>query len=385
MKALINARIETISHGTIEDGVILVDAGKIIAVGSDVTIPPDAEIIDTEGCYVTPGLIDAHTHIGAFEQGIPESFTDGNEMTDPVTPQLRILDSFTPQDTAFEDALSGGVTCVQTLPGSANVIGGQGAIIKTVGKIADEMVILHPSSMKAALGENPIGVYKEKKILPTTRMGNAACMREALVKVQNYMSKAEESAEKGTFHARDLKWESLVPVLKGKLPLSIHAHRADDIATAIRICEEFGLKYSIEHCTEGHLIPEYLGNRQVKAAVGPTLSSKSKLELKNKSWETMKTLIDAGCHVCMITDHPVIPIEHLVVCAALAFKAGLSREDALKCITLNGAEHLGIQDRVGSIEKDKDADLVIWDGDPLDIRTNVNMTLINGEVVYRKE
>lgn len=385
MKAFINARIETVSQGTIEDGVLLVEGSTISAVGSDVTIPPDAEIIDAEGCFITPGLIDAHTHIGAFEQGIPESFTDGNEMTAPVTPQLRILDSFTPQDTAFQDALSGGVTCVQTLPGSANVIGGQGAIIKTNGAIADEMVILAPSSMKAALGENPIGVYKEKKVLPTTRMGNAACMRDAFIKTRNYIEKEAEASEKDTFHERDLTWESLVPVLEGEVPLSIHAHRADDIATAIRICEEFGVKYTIEHCTEGHIIAEYLGKKQVRAAVGPTMSSRPKLELKNKSWETMKRLLDAGCHVCMITDHPVIPIEHLSLCASLAFRAGLSREDALKCITLYAAEHLGIEDRVGSIEKGKDADLVMWDGDPLDSRSSVVMTLINGDVVYRKD
>ena len=385
MKAFINARIETISHGIIEDGVLLVEGGTIIAVGNDVTIPPDAGIIDAEGRFITPGLIDAHTHIGAFEQGIPESFTDGNEMTSPITPQLRIIDSFTPQDTAFQDALSGGVTCVQTLPGSANVIGGQGAVIKTRGAIVDEMVILAPSSMKAALGENPIGVYKEKKVLPTTRMGNAACMRDAFIKAQNYIEKEMDASEKDSFHERDLTWESLVPVLEGEIPLSIHAHRADDIATAIRICEEFGVKYTIEHCTEGHIIAGYLGKKKVMAAVGPTMSSRSKLELKNKSWETMKKLLEAGCHVCMITDHPVIPIEHLSLCASLAFRAGLSREDALKCITLYAAEHLGIQDRVGSIEKGKDADLVMWDGDPLDSRSSALMTMIDGEVVYRKE
>ncbi len=385
MKAFINAMIETISDGTIEDGVILVEKGRILAAGVNITIPTDTEIIDAEGRFITPGLIDAHTHIGAFEQGIPESFTDGNEMTSPITPQLRIIDSFTPQDTAFQDALSGGVTCVQTLPGSANVIGGQGAVIKTHGSIVDEMVLIAPSSMKAALGENPIGVYKEKKILPTTRMGNAACMRDAFIKTQNYIEKEMKASEKDSFHDRDLTWESMVPVLEGEIPLSIHAHRADDIATAIRICEEFGVKYTIEHCTEGHIIAEYLGKKQVRAAVGPTMTSRPKLELKNKSWETMKVLLDAGCHVCMITDHPVIPIEHLSLCASLAFRAGLSREDALKCITLYAAEHLGIEDRVGSIEKGKDADLVIWDGDPLDSRSSAILTMINGEVVYRKE
>ncbi len=216
-------------------------------------------------------------------------------------------------------------------------------------------------------------------------MGNAACMRDAFIKAQNYIEKEMNASEKESFHERDLTWESLVPVLEGEIPLSIHAHRADDIATAIRICEEFGVKYTIEHCTEGHIIAEYLGKKKVMAAVGPTMSSRSKLELKNKSWETMKKLLEAGCHVCMITDHPVIPIEHLALCASLAFRAGLSREDALKCITLYAAEHLGIQDRVGSIEKGKDADLVMWDGDPLDSRSSALLTMIDGEVVYRKE
>lgn len=382
MKAIINAKIETISKGIVNDGVILVEGTRILETGNKVDIPDGTEIIDARGNYVTPGLVDAHTHLGAFEQDVPESFTDGNEMTSPITPQLRIIDSLTPQDTAFHDALSGGITCVQTLPGSANIIGGQGAIIKTTGKIVDEMVVKAPSSMKAALGENPISVYKKRDKLPTTRMGNAASLREALINTGNYVKKATRAAEKEEVHERDLKWESLVPVLKGELPLSIHAHRSDDIVTAIRICEEFNLKFTIEHCTEGHLIPEYLGDRKIHAAVGPTLSSRSKLELKNKSWQTMKSLLEAGCHVCIITDHPVVPIEHLSLCASLAFKAGLSRQDALGCITLYAAEHLGIQERVGSIEKGKDADLVIWNGDPLDSRTTVMSTMINGEIVY---
>lgn len=383
MKAFINVKIETISGGLVEDGVVLVENGRIYAVGKDITIPADASIIEGEGRFVTPGLIDAHTHIGACEEDVPESFTDENEMTSPVTPQLRILDSITPQDTAFEDARSGGVTCVQTLPGSGNVIGGQGAVIKTRGTVVDEMVIKAPSCMKAALGENPRGVYKEKKMLPSTRMGNAACLRDALVKASNYMNVEAEDREKGTFHERDLRWEVLVPVLEGRLPLSVHAHRADDIATAIRICEEFGLVYTIEHCTEGHIIADYLGKRRVKAAVGPVISSRSKLELKNKSWTTIRKLLDSGCHVCIITDHPVVPIEHLSLCASLACKSGISREEALKCITLYPAEHLGIQDKVGSIEEGKDADLVMWDGDPMDSGSHVVMTMINGEVVYQ--
>lgn len=383
MKAIINSTIETICNGTINDGTVLLRDGKIEAVGSKLDIPDGYEVIDGSGYYLTPGLVDAHTHIGSFEQGVPESMADANEKTSPVTPHLRILDAITPQDSAFTDAIQGGVTCVQTLPGSANVIGGQGAVIKTHGKVIDEMLVRAPSSMKAALGENPRRIYSEQGKLPSTRMGSAACFREAIVKTMNYSAKKEQALKKNEFFERDLIWESLEMVTKREIPLGIHAHRSDDIVTALRLAEEFNLECTIEHCTEGHLIAEYLGNRKVMAAVGPTLTSKVKIELKNKSWETLKKLVEKGVHVCITTDHPVVPIEHLPVCAALAFRAGLSRENALRCITLNGAEHIGMANCIGSIEKGKDADLVLWNGDPLDSRSKPVMTIINGRIVYR--
>lgn len=385
MKAVINATVETISNGTIEKGTVLFENGKIKAVGKDMEIPQCCEVIDGTGKYLTPGLIDAHTHIGTIEQGTPETMADVNEKTSPVTPHLRIIDAVTPQDSAFTDAVQGGITCVQTLPGSANVIGGQGAIIKTYGNIIDEMVVKAPSGMKAALGENPIRIYSGQGKFPSTRMGNAACFREALVKTQNYSARKAQAEKKGEVFERDLQWESLEMVFNGQIPLRIHSHRADDIATALRIADEFGLECTIEHCTEGHLIAEYLGKKKVKAAVGPTLSSKPKLELRNMCWDTLKTLISAGVHVCIITDHSVIPLQYLPVCAALAFKAGLSREDALKCITLYGAEHIGMEDRMGSLEEGKDADMVLWSGDPLDSRSEALVTIIDGNVVYSKE
>lgn len=384
MKAIINATVETISHGTISSGTVIFDGGKITAVGKDLDIPKNCEVTDGAGKYLTPGLIDAHTHIGSLEQDIPEGMTDTNEKTSPVTPQLRIIDAVTPGDSAFADAVAGGITCVQTLPGSANVIGGQGAIIKTYGKVVDEMIVKAPSAMKAALGENPIRIYSGQGKYPSTRMANAACFREAMVKAENYAAKKKEAAAKKEFFERDLRWEALEMVLEGEIPVRIHAHRADDIATALRLADEFGLRCSIEHCTEGHLIADYLGGKGVKAAVGPTLTGRLKLEVKNMSWETPKILLAHGVHVCIITDHPVVPLQHLPLCAALAFKAGLSRDDAMKCITLYSAEHLGIEDRMGSLDKGKDADMVLWSGDPLDCRSEVVATIIDGKTIYSR-
>lgn len=388
MKAILAGTLETGLGNTLKDVTIFIKDGKIAKISERLDPEGASEVIDASRMTVTPGLIDAHTHIGTYCEGFPEGMADANDMVDPVVPHLRILDAIYQDDTAFDDALAGGVTCVQTLPGSANIIGGQGAIIKTAvnregrKRIVDEMVVRAPSSMKAALGENPIRVYKEKKKLPNTRMGNAALLRQAFVDAENYRVKAARAKDRGEAVERNLMHEAMLPVLEGDLPLCIHAHRCDDIATAVRIAGEFSASYTVEHCTEGHLIAPFLAERGVRAAVGPTLTGKPKVELRNKTWETPLALWKAGVHFCIITDHPVIPIEHLSVCLSLAVRAGLPREEALKAVTIYAAEHLGIQDRVGSVEPGKDADLAIWDGDPLDARTAVRFTIIDGETVY---
>ena len=390
MKAILAGTVETGLGTTLSNVTILLEKGKIadIIEGHN---PGDAEeIIDASGLVVTPGFIDAHTHIGTYCEGFPSEMADANDMVNPIASHLRILDAVYQDDTAFGDALAGGVTCVQTLPGSGNVIGGQGIIIKTSTssgdrkKTVDEMLVKAPSAMKAALGENPVRVYREKQKLPNTRMGSAALLRQAFVDAENYRNKMIVGKGKNEPVERNLLHEALLPVLDGKLALCVHAHRCDDIATAIRITDEFDVSLTIEHCTEGHLIAPFLAENKVKAAVGPTLTGKSKIELRNKTCETPAVLWKAGVHFCIITDHPIIPIEHLSVCLALAVRGGLPREEALKAVTIYAAEHLGIAGRVGSIEKGKDADLVLWDGDPLDARSRAVRTIIDGETVYSR-
>lgn len=390
MKALLAGTLETGLGTTRENVTIFLENGKIADLAEGLDPKGASEVIDASKLVVTPGLIDAHTHIGTCCEGFPVDMTDHNDKVNPIAPQLRILDAVYQDDTAFEDALAGGVTCVQTLPGSSNVIGGQGAIIKTSTsrngrkKVVEEMLVKAPSSIKAALGENPIRVYTEKKKLPNTRMGNAAVMRQAFVDAENYRSKQNQAKAKNEAGERNLLHEALLPVLDGDLSLCVHAHRCDDIATAVRIAKEFSLRYTVEHCTEGHLIAPFLAENKVMAAIGPTLNGKSKIELRNKTWETPLALWKAGVHFCIITDHPVVPIEHLSVCLSLAVRAGLPREEALKAVMISAAEHLGIAGRVGSIETGKDADIVVWDGDPLDSRSRALFTIIDGETVYER-
>jgi len=389
-KYLVGGTILTGKGKRLENTALVLRDGKISSISSikEIKPPKKAEVFNLEGRVITPGLIDAHVHMGTFNEGFPEDYADGNEMVEPLTPHLRILDALYPDDTSFSDALSGGVTCVQSLPGSANVIGGQGLIVKTKPDIVEHMVVRAPSGMKAALGENPIRVYTAMKKAPNTRMGVAAVMREAFVKAQNYRARKEAAESKkptkntkNTFD-RDLSMESLLPVLDGILSLRIHCHRMDDIQTAVRIAEEFNLNFTLEHCTEGHKIASWLAGKKVFAAVGPTMCTKPKIELRNKTWDTPRILWENGVHFCIISDHPVVPIEHLNVYASLAIRAGLPADEALKGITIYAAEHLGIEDRVGSIEKGKDADIAVWDGEPLDSRSHAVKTFIDGELVY---
>lgn len=379
-----NAKIYTMAGEVVENGSILIEEGKIKEIGKDIVAPFDVEVIDADGKYVLPGMIDAHCHLGMWEDAIGFEGSDGNEMTDPITPQLRAIDSINPMDRTFKEAYEGGITTVSTGPGSANVIGGQFANIKTYGKRVDDMVIQEPAAMKIAFGENPKRVYNDKKTMPMTRMATAALLRETLMKAKEYYNKKQEAKDdQSKAPAFDMKMEALIDVLEGKIPLKAHAHRADDIFTSIRIAKEFGVKITLEHCTEGHLIADYIAEEGLSAVVGPTFGDRSKFELINKTFDTPKILWEAGVKIAIMTDHPVIPLQHLPLCAALSAKAGLPEEEALKAITIYPAEILGIADRVGSLEIGKDADIVIWDGHPFDLASSVVCTIIDGEVVYK--
>lgn len=373
-----NAKIN-IGTGQVLEGDFSVIDGKFSEIGQSITIPLEAEVIDVGGNIITPGLIDVHTHLGVHEAGIGPAGQDFNETSSESTPEVRAIDGVNPQELGFEDARQFGVTTVQIMPGSANVVGGEMLVVKTVGKIVDEMILKNPSGLKAAMGENPKRFHGSKGKMPTTRMGVAARLREKLIEAQNYLEK-RESNECG----RNLGLEHLGKVLQKEIPLRIHAHRADDILTALRIKNEFDIPITIEHCTEGHQIVEFIAKQDVRVSVGPTMSTRSKQELADKGWHTVSALANAGVPVSITTDHPVVGIEHLMTSAILAVKNGLTEAQALEAITLNAAKHIGVEDRVGSIEVGKDADFVIWNGDPFDLRSSVDATYINGEVVYSK-
>ncbi|MDP4092472.1 MAG: amidohydrolase [Bacillota bacterium] len=390
-----NGKVLTMAGITLDKGYIAAEKGKIVYVGNDADIinkyineNKTACIIDAEGKYVLPGLVDAHCHIGLWEDAVGFEGEDGNEMTDPVTPHLRAIDGIYHNDRSFTEARESGVTTVVTGPGSSNVIGGQFAALKTYGKRIEEMLIKEPVAMKVAFGENPKFVYNEKKQMPTTRMSTAAILRESLMKAKEYKmllddyEKDRENCDKPEY---DMKLEALLPVIEGKIPLKAHAHRADDILTAIRIAKEFNVRLTIEHCTEGHLIKDILAEEGVSVIAGPSLTDRSKVELRNQTIKNPGILSNMGIKVAIMTDHPCIPIQYLSLCAALSMKEGMNEEDALKAITINAAELTGISDRVGSIEVGKDADLVIFDGHPFELRTNVVTTIINGNIVYERE
>lgn len=385
MLAVINGKVLTMAEaGVFETGVVLVEGKIIKAVGpaGGIDVPADAEVYDAAGKIVMPGLVDAHTHVGIYEEIYKEG-EDANEYTDPVTPQMRAIDAINPEDEGFHDALAGGVTTVFTGPGSANVIGGESVAMKTWGRVVDEMVIAAPAGLKVAFGENPKRVYGRQKKMPATRMATAALLREALVKARNYQRKLELGRENNEkMPERDLKMETLVKALNREIPLRAHAHRADDIVTAVRIAEEFGLDLVVEHCTEGHKIADFLAARQIPAVCGPLLTNRSKVELKDRDIATAGILHQAGIPVALMTDHPVIPLNYLTVCAALAVKAGLPEEEALKAITINAARICRLDKRVGSLEPGKDADLVIFSGHPFDFRTKVEKVFLDGKPVW---
>lgn len=370
--------IKTIAHGDIPDGQLLIDDGRILAVGKTVDAPAGCQVFDARGMLVTPGLIDAHTHIGLHESAIRWEGADFNETSDPVTPEMRGIDGLNPMDEALSVALAGGVTTAVTGPGSANVIGGTFLAFKLRGRCVDDMVLKNPVGMKAALGENPKGCYgQEGRKRPVTRMGIAALLRQTLERARQYAENRENPAKDCP---RDLQMEAMLPVIRREIPLKVHAHRADDILTALRIAREFDILVTLDHCTEGHLIVDELVRAGRPVLVGPSLGSKSKFELKNKTFATAGILARAGLEVCIITDAPVIPLQHLPLAAGLAIRDGMDEEDAWRAITLNPARVAGIDGRVGSLEPGKDADIAIFDGNPLrEIQARAVQVFVSGE------
>ncbi|MFC2078516.1 amidohydrolase [Candidatus Bipolaricaulota bacterium] len=396
MRAITGATILT-PEQTITDGTILIEGGKITAVGSDVQVPAGTDVLDASGKYVIPGMIDAHCHTGIFADGVGWNHSDGNEMTDPVMPHLRAIDAIHPEDKAFQDLRESGVTTIGTGPGSGNLVGGMTAVVKTRGRTMEEMLVRFPAGMKMALGENPKRVYGEQKRTPSTRMGNAGVLREYLTKAQAYLSKKAKHEQKladfkaGVDEAKepepfeiDLKMEALGRILTQEIPAHIHAHRADDIMTAIRLAKEFDLDLILIHATEGYKIADILAEEGVPCIPGPVLISRMKYELRELSTKNAAVLSKAGVKVAIQTDQ-FSAVRYIRLDAAVAISEGMSDEDALRAITLTPAEILKVDDRVGSIAAGKDADLVVLSAHPFDVaHSRVERVLIEGEVVYEE-
>ena len=377
-----NGVVHPMDAPVIPSGYVLLEGDKIKAVGPMEECPGDwnGPVLDAAGGHILPGFVDAHCHLGMCGDGLGFEAEDDNESTDPCTPHLRALDGLNPLDRCFREAREAGVTTVLTGPGSGNPINGQGLAVKTVGRWAEEMVVREPASLKLALGENPKSVYHERKETPMTRMGTAALIRAAFSEALEYMDKqnkadAEEDTDPPDF---DPKLEALLPALRGELPVHIHAHRADDIATAVRLAREFGLKPVVVHGTEGHLLPELLAGARIPVITGPILTDRSKPELANSTIENPARLAAAGVEIAICTDHPVTPIQYLPLCAAMAVRGGLDPEEALRAITLNGAKLAGVEHRVGSLTPGKDADVVVTDRHPLDWLGRVTAVFIGG-------
>ncbi|WP_346937176.1 amidohydrolase [Clostridium sp.] len=385
-----NGKILTMSGVDYDKGCILIDGKKIIEVGEYINEDNNdiSEVIDASNCLVMPGIIEAHSHIGIQEERKGFEGNDCNEMTEPVTPYLKALDAINPMDSTFHQALSAGITGVMVGPGSSNVVGGQFVFIKTYGRVIDNMVVLEPAAMKVAFGENPKSNYNDKDKMPTTRMSIAALLREELFEAQQYYKSKKNSKQSGNEDNNfneEFRKECWLPVFDKKIPLKAHVHRADDILTAIRIAKQFGLKMTLDHCTEGHLIAEEIKESGFPAIIGPTLSVRNKIETQNMDFKTAGILHKAGVKVAITTDHPVTRIQDLAICAGFAAREGLGIEEGLKAITINAAEICNVSHRVGSLEVGKDADIAIFDGNPMEIFTKTMYTIIDGEVVYKSE
>ena len=372
-------------------GDIAIDGNKIVKMAKSIPAGNDDTVYDMTGKYITPGFIDAHSHIGMFEDGMGTEGADGNEGTSPSTPDVRAIDGVNPFDPCFRESYTHGITTVMTGPGSANVIGGQFVLMNTYGSCVEDMMVNtkvnNPAAMKAAFGENPKRVYGSRTQLPMTRMGTAAVLRENLTKAREYMEKKESAQDKEKMPATDVKYEALIPVLKRELPLKIHCHRADDILTAIRIANEFNVRFTLDHFTEGYMIADLvkkeLDKNLIGVIIGPLLSDRSKIELKNLTFGSAKVLYDAGIPFAMMTDCPVIPQMYLPVCMSLAVREGLPEEYALKPITINAARILGVDDIMGSLDEGKLANIAVFDGNPLDVRSHCVMTMIEGKTVHK--
>lgn len=387
MLVIKNARLLTMTENGSFVGDIRIDGGKIAEIAQNIDTT-GCDVFDAEGMYAMPGIIDAHSHIGMWEDGMGREGSDGNEATNPVTPEMRSIDGINPFDRCFKEAVACGVTTAVTGPGSANVVGGTFVAMKLYGRSMDEMILKFPIAMKAAFGENPKRVYGDKAT-PATRMAIAAILRKALAGALDYAKKIENAKDDPSkMPERDLGKEALLPVIRRELPLKIHCHRADDILTAIRIAKEFNVRFTLDHCTEGYLIPDLLKETIEETGagiiIGPLLTDRSKIELRNVSFSAPKALYDAGIDFAMMTDHPVIPEQYLPVCAALAVREGLPEDAALRSITINAARITGIDDRVGSLEVGKDADIAVFSGHPLDFRSRCVLCTVDGQVAHRE-
>jgi imidazolonepropionase-like amidohydrolase len=382
--AIRSGHVVSLDGEPVDGGTVLVLGGKIAAVGPDaeVEVPAGVRTVDAAGGWVLPGFVEAHGHLGVHEEAEGWAGQDTNEMTDPNGARMRALDAINPADTGFADALAGGVTSAVIKPGSGNPVGGQTVAVKCWGRSVDEMLIRQPVSVKSALGENPKRVYGDKKQLPSTRQGVAAVIRDAFTRAQDYRAKRDHAAAEGKPFDRDPNLEVLVLVLDGELPWCQHTHRADDIATALRLADEFGYRIVINHATEGHLLADEIARRDVPVISGPLFTTRSKVELRERTLANPGILTRAGVKVAITTDHPVVPVNFLVHQVTLCVKEGLDRDVALRTITTNPAEIMGLDDRVGSLRPGLDGDVVIWSGDPLDVMSRALRVFIEGREVY---
>lgn len=383
--AIINGILYTVKDKEPYKGNLLIEGGKIAALG-DFDIPQDCEIIDVEGALVFPGFIDPHTHLGISETAMGFEGRDHNEATSPNTGNLFALDAINPSDSAFAAAIKAGITSALVIPGSGNVVGGVGVVVKNWSEdiVMESRVVKNYAGMKCALGENPKRLYGSKNTCPSTRMGTASVLREAFIEAENYgkkLKKAETDLDK--MPERNMKLENLLKVLNKEMPMRIHAHRADDIATAIRIAQEFDLDMSIEHASEAHLISDYVSKFNYPLVVGPSLGVPTKIETKNKTLKALQVLSKAGLTVSVTTDHPVLPIYQLLHAAALGVREGLDEHEALKMITINPAITLGLEDRLGSLEVGKDADIAIYNNHPFSFTSKCLYTFVNGKIAFK--